>query len=187
MWSQWSISDETETSSGQCYGPGPASPGLSLLHQSPLAATLCPPALANLRPSSAETFHQKSSELVHQHCNSSHTFPHIIQSTFILSCHKDSWDLYLKMLFSLWKHISCIFFNIRGHFLLIQAETAMCRWFTQRSSIPQLFQYSFWRRPGRYLLGGGVISASVTKEGIKAEEVWLKTALSVHSFMHLPI
>ena len=37
----------------------------------------------------------------------------------------------------------------------------------------EIFQFSFWRRPGRYLLGGGVISASVTKEGIKAEEVWL--------------
>ena len=30
---------------------------------------------------------------------------------------------------------------------------------------------SILRRPGRFLLGGGVISASVTKEGIRAEEV----------------
>ena len=32
-----------------------------------------------------------------------------------------------------------------------------------------------YRRPGRYLLGGGVISASVTKEGIRAEEVEITT------------
>ena len=32
-----------------------------------------------------------------------------------------------------------------------------------------------FRRPGRYLLGGGVISASVTKEGIRAEEVEITT------------
>jgi len=55
---------------------------------------------------------------------------------------------------------------------LVRNSLAMARHATQKlegAGLGHLKKFNC-RRPGRFLLGGGVISASVTKEGIRAEE-----------------